>query len=316
MTIRALAKPKNKNSTTLSLIFGNKPSGKSFYQESANEDRDLINSYFGHNFGNVQVESGQYFKQSCPPMIQTKLNIGKPGDKYEQEADRVADEVIRMLGPQMKLRIGNDLSKVNVYDNPSKLRKPAKALGEVPEEREREKPSPKQGGATIQCDGSGGYDIVYNGWAGAACGTKKCVTAHESSHIVDWKAKWPTGCQGQAKGYLPKGDPPDKPLMTVSEYNAFLKKSECKAHTVDLECAKVLPKPVGCKKTVDDYISLTERQRKNWCPSLPGWARFLIGAGGGALAGAGVGALVGGPVGAAVGAGIGAVVGGIAGLFF
>ena len=27
---------------------------------------------------------------SCPPRVQAKLKIGQPGDKYEQEADRVA----------------------------------------------------------------------------------------------------------------------------------------------------------------------------------------------------------------------------------
>ena len=94
MNSRTLAKTKNQNSTTFSPVFGKKLSGRSFMPQSANKDRDLINSYFGHNFGNIQVESGQYFKQSCLPMIQTKLNIGKPGDKYEQEADRAASYVV------------------------------------------------------------------------------------------------------------------------------------------------------------------------------------------------------------------------------
>ncbi len=34
-----------------------------------------------------------------PPLIQTKLTIGRPGDRYEQEADRVADAVMQMLSP-------------------------------------------------------------------------------------------------------------------------------------------------------------------------------------------------------------------------
>ena len=34
------------------------------------------------------------------PSIQPKLKIGQPNDKYEQEADRVADEVMRMSEPQ------------------------------------------------------------------------------------------------------------------------------------------------------------------------------------------------------------------------
>ena len=33
---------------------------------------------------------------TCPVQVQTKLKINQPGDKYEQEADLVADEVMRM----------------------------------------------------------------------------------------------------------------------------------------------------------------------------------------------------------------------------
>ncbi|NEQ33684.1 MAG: hypothetical protein F6K04_22255 [Leptolyngbya sp. SIO4C5] len=189
---------------------------------------------------------------------------------------------------------------------------PTKAVGERPSDS-REKPEPEQGSATIQCDGSGGYEVVLNNWAGAACGTEGCVRIHEQSHISDWQAKWPTGCQGQARGYLPKGDPPDNPLMTVDEYNAFLKKSECKAHTADLACAEALPQTGGCEQTVKDYIKLTKEQKANWCPRLGRAAKVLLGIGGGALAGAGIGALIGGGLGAGIGAGIGALIGGIAG---
>jgi|GEM_PF-3051340 len=37
--------------------------------------------------------------------IQTKLKIGEPGDKYEQEADRIADEVMRMPEPSVQRQI-------------------------------------------------------------------------------------------------------------------------------------------------------------------------------------------------------------------
>jgi len=37
--------------------------------------------------------------------IQTKLKIGEPGDKYEKEADRVADEVMRMPEPSIQRQI-------------------------------------------------------------------------------------------------------------------------------------------------------------------------------------------------------------------
>jgi peptidoglycan hydrolase-like protein with peptidoglycan-binding domain len=38
-------------------------------------------------------------RHQLPARIQTKLTIGEPGDKYEQEADRVADQVMRMPDP-------------------------------------------------------------------------------------------------------------------------------------------------------------------------------------------------------------------------
>lgn len=190
---------------------------------------------------------------------------------------------------------------------------PAKAHGVLAEDTDRAKPSPAQGSATIQCDGSGGWEIVYGGWSGTTCRTKECVTAHESSHMADWKAKWPDGCKGQPKGYLPKGDPPDVPLMTVAEYGAFLKQSECRAHTVDLACAEALPRTKGCEATIDDYIKLTREQKAHWCPAMSRGAKVALGALGGALAGAGIGALEGGPLGALVGLGVGALVGGVAG---
>ncbi len=223
-----------------------------------------------------------------PPIVHEVLR--SPGKPLDQETRA-------FIGSHL----GHDFSRVTVYSN----RSPAKALSALPEEKDKENPSPMQGSATIQCNGSGDYEIIYGGWAGAACGTKNCVTIHESSHIADWKAKWPTGCQGQPKGYLPKGGP---------QYKDFLKKSECKAHTVDLACAEALPKPAGCDKTVEDYIKLTRDQKANWCPAVSRSAKVAIGIGGGALVGAGIGALAGGPVGAAIGAGIGALVGGIAGL--
>ncbi len=35
-------------------------------------------------------------------VIQAKLKIGQPNDKYEQEADRVADQVLRMPDPRLQ----------------------------------------------------------------------------------------------------------------------------------------------------------------------------------------------------------------------
>ncbi len=39
---------------------------------------------------------------TCPAKVQAKLTIGDPGDKYEQEADRVADQVMQMPTPPVQ----------------------------------------------------------------------------------------------------------------------------------------------------------------------------------------------------------------------
>ncbi len=39
---------------------------------------------------------------SVPPLIQAELTIGRPDDEYEREADRVADEVMRMPEPAIR----------------------------------------------------------------------------------------------------------------------------------------------------------------------------------------------------------------------
>lgn len=77
---------------------------------------------FGHDFSQVAVRpsapivSQDYSNASCPlfpqrcpfggachtcpPRVKAKLKFGQPGDKYEQEADRVAEQVMRMPKPK------------------------------------------------------------------------------------------------------------------------------------------------------------------------------------------------------------------------
>nr|WP_051035348.1 hypothetical protein [Crinalium epipsammum] len=51
----------------------------------------LRESRFRHDFSQVGIDRG-----GLPP-IQAKLTIGEPGDKYEQEADRVASQVVQQI---------------------------------------------------------------------------------------------------------------------------------------------------------------------------------------------------------------------------
>jgi hypothetical protein len=51
-------------------------------------------------FFNSHAESGSAFFGADPsffPIIQPKLSIGRPGDRYEQEADFMADQVVNRL---------------------------------------------------------------------------------------------------------------------------------------------------------------------------------------------------------------------------
>jgi len=43
---------------------------------------------------------------TCPAPVQAKLTINKPGDKYKQEAGRVAEQVMRMPEPRLQRQVG------------------------------------------------------------------------------------------------------------------------------------------------------------------------------------------------------------------
>jgi hypothetical protein len=60
-------------------------------------------------------------------MLQEKLNVGKPGDKYEQEADRVAEQVMKMPEPQ------EDIERKPISEQISPLSVSCESSGSVPE---------------------------------------------------------------------------------------------------------------------------------------------------------------------------------------
>ena len=68
---------------------------KTEYSQSINSPVDQV-LYLQRTVGNQAVQ--RLFKSG---VIQAKLKIGEPEDIYEQEADRVADEVMRMPEPQV-----------------------------------------------------------------------------------------------------------------------------------------------------------------------------------------------------------------------
>lgn len=67
-----------------------------FFSPNPGINRNPVSSSFsgGHNFANIPI-----FSPRSQPVIQTKLTINEPGDKFEQEADAMADRVMRMSTP-------------------------------------------------------------------------------------------------------------------------------------------------------------------------------------------------------------------------
>lgn len=49
-----------------------------------------------YQFKTIQQNPGPRLSNNRNPLIQPKLKVGQPGDKYEQEADRVAERVMKM----------------------------------------------------------------------------------------------------------------------------------------------------------------------------------------------------------------------------
>jgi hypothetical protein len=59
----------------------------------------------------LQQTHGNQYVQRVVTGVQAKLKVGQPGDMYEQEADRVADEVMRMPEPQVQRQVGEEEMK-------------------------------------------------------------------------------------------------------------------------------------------------------------------------------------------------------------
>jgi len=82
--------------------------------------RAFMEPRFEHDFSGVRVHN------SALPATSTGLTINPPGDRYEQEADRVADTVMRKpepaTTPDSKLGGGYDFSQVRVHSDQAAAR--------------------------------------------------------------------------------------------------------------------------------------------------------------------------------------------------
>jgi hypothetical protein len=98
--------------------------------------RALTEATFGHNFGEVLA----YPKGV--PKDQTRLTVNVPGDAYEQEADRVADQVMRVSALPVKGIVSRGAERVLLR----KVLRPQDFVDSVaPSEEEVEEESPSPG---------------------------------------------------------------------------------------------------------------------------------------------------------------------------
>lgn len=83
------------------------------------ETQPLNNSAFSKDFSQVPISS------AVPQPIQTKLTIGSVGDKYEQEADQVAAEVVQQINAPVSTWSSTDeplqREEMETKDNEAKL---------------------------------------------------------------------------------------------------------------------------------------------------------------------------------------------------
>lgn len=94
--------------------------GSGQYSPSTIEGRKLL----AHELTHVVQQSGEAYGKKRMLGLQTKLAISDPGDHYEQEADRIADEVMRMPVPMLQRQIAHEEEE---EDQETLQRKPVSA---------------------------------------------------------------------------------------------------------------------------------------------------------------------------------------------
>jgi hypothetical protein len=78
-------------------------------------------------FSSSEKVKGSFYSQAT---IQSKLEIGQADDKYEQEADRMADAVMRMPNPRLQMQPQEEEEKLQMK---SELGSPSQMKPEVPQ---------------------------------------------------------------------------------------------------------------------------------------------------------------------------------------
>ncbi len=194
-----------------------------------------------HTIGNQAVQR-LLQTNSAPPQIQPKLTVSTPGDRSEQEADRVANQVMQSQGPRERwqaepVRGGNSGETVESSSVREAVSSPGRPLdaatrgwmasrfgvdfGHVRVHTDdRAAVSARTLGARAYTVGS---ELVFEAGEyapGTAEGRR--LLAHELAHVVQQRSSGDPRVQRQPKSS--QKVPPGPGELTVPEYEAWAKK--------------------------------------------------------------------------------------------
>ncbi len=102
------------------------------FNKQPNLQAKVVNtSGFGHSFGNYNISP-------TTSVIQPKLTIGEPGDKYEQEADRVSAEVVQRINQPEPVSDNQEqtVQRMDLPDEDELMMKPLVQRMDLPDEDE------------------------------------------------------------------------------------------------------------------------------------------------------------------------------------
>jgi hypothetical protein len=138
---------------------------------------------------------GQFFeptKSSDAPSVQMKLAVNQPGDKFEQEADRMADRVVDRSAPKQSAPCNTCSGKGNIQLKPI--------------EDKKEQSSPKQSTPCMTCGGMGKVQLKAMDSALQGKAEKELVQKkEEKGNMIQGKAEKEMVQKKEDKGNMMQG---------------------------------------------------------------------------------------------------------------
>lgn len=213
--------------------------------------RAFMEPRFGYDFSRVPL-------QAAATALQTRLTINQPGDRYEQEANRLVEQVMGMPVPtgrdQESLGAGYDFSQVRVHTG-AEAAESARAVNAL--------------AYTV------GRDIVFGaGQYAPASARGQRLLAHELAHVVQQTG----GVNGAASlvdnPALQRQDDPLPPPGPEPE-------AECKLDILkgEVECCAPVPivgricapDPITLKKKIKEVLKDLGKSSPDLCRGFPGF---------------------------------------------